>query len=656
MGLMKQKVTQLPILSRFSFARPGLPNPGQKRGGQPQVARNPLRAIAPLILLLLLVLLLPTVQADEPVVRLLFFYSYDCEHCQVVINEVLPPLQEKYGAQLEIQSIEISDPDNYEWLLDMEVAYQIPPDKVGIPEVFVGDTALIGEDEIRAHLDETVATYLAAGGVDYPAIPGLLQADTPTPTPGAVVHFWLFYDSHCGPCLTLMEDILPPILAKYEDGQVVVHQNDLERSGYELMRALEKQHGLEYGAMPEIFIGDQVLLGNDEIQGRLGQLIDEYLAQGGAALPEVQATPTTVPTTASDAPLIHLAYFYQTGCRECDRVGLDLRYIQERYPLTVAEFDVREHSALSEWLGERAGVPEDKRLTAPAVFVGNDALIGQEISARSLEALLEKYADSGAPPIWDDFDAAAAEQSIIERFESFGVLTVVFAGLVDGLNPCAFATLVFFVSYLTLSGRKGREVLAVGAAFTIGVFLAYLVVGLGFYKVLDLLGDLLMTLGRWVYGLTALLCAGLAVFSFLDFLKARRGEIGDMALNLPHGLRMRINAIIRRGRHSRAFVAGAFVTGILVSFLELACTGQVYLPTIIFVMSVPAMRAYAMPFLVLYNLLFIAPLVVVFILVWYGTAGTKQLTNFLQQHAATVKLGMALLFAGLAVWLTYTLL
>jgi len=229
---------------------------------------------------------------------------------------------------------------------------------------------------------------------------------------------------------------------------------------------------------------------------------------------------------------------------------------------------------------------------------------------------------------------------------------VVFAGLVDGLNPCAFATLVFFVSYLTLSGRKGREVLMVGAAFTLGVFLAYLVVGLGFYKVLDLLGDLLTTLGRWVYGLTAVLCAALAVFSFNDFLKARRGEIGDMALNLPHSLRMRINAVIRRGRKSQAFVAVAFVTGVVVSFLELACTGQVYLPTIIFAASVPAMRPHAVPFLVLYNLLFILPLVVVFFLVYYGTAGSKQLTRFLQERAAVVKLGMALLFAALATWLT----
>ena len=152
-----------------------------------------------------------------------------------------------------------------------------------------------------------------------------------------------------------------------------------------------------------------------------------------------------------------------------------------------------------------------------------------------------------------------------------------------------------------------------------------------------------------------ILCAVLAVFSFLDFLKARRGEIGDMALNLPHSLRMRINAVIRSGRKSQAFVAGAFVTGVVVSFLELACTGQVYLPTIIFVMSQPEMRVRALTLLVLYNLLFILPLVVVFILAYYGT-GSKQLTNFLQRRAATVKLGMALLFAALAAWLTVAIM
>ena len=57
----------------------------------------------------------------------------------------------------------------------------------------------------------------------------------------------------------------------------------------------------------------------------------------------------------------------------------------------------------------------------------------------------------------------------------------------------------------------------------------------------------------------------------------------------------------------------------------------------------------------LYNLLFILPLVVVFILAYYGTT-SKDLTSFLQKHAAAVKIGMALLFFALAAWLLITVL
>ena len=75
------------------------------------------------------------------------------------------------------------------------------------------------------------------------------------------------------------------------------------------------------------------------------------------------------------------------------------------------------------------------------------------------------------------------------------------AGLVTGVIAVtistAFATLVFFVSYLAVSGRKGGQILLVGGAFTLGVFLAYMLVGLGFYQVLELAGDLIAKLGRW---------------------------------------------------------------------------------------------------------------------------------------------------------------
>jgi cytochrome c biogenesis protein CcdA len=496
----------------------------------------------------------------------------------------------------------------------------------------------------------------------------------------AVVRAVYFTSAECPHCKAVFDEVLTPLRETHGahlQVKLVDISNPSEPGGinpiaYEMLIRAEEMFDVspEEQGLPMIVVGERALTGEGAIRERLAGLIDEYLKSGGTSWPDIPGLAEFASEMGDSDPgsgagedcgldedmceapaPVWMAYFYEVGCQECSRAEYDIRYVESKYPqVMVQEYNAQSDAALIEWLGARFDVPEAQRLATPALFVGDDYLIGAEITSEAVSALVEEYAATGTQRVWSDFDVEEAEQNIVARFESFGVLTVAFAGLVDGLNPCAFATLAFFVSYLALSGRQGKEILIVGAAFTLGVFLAYLSVGFGFYKVLDLLGDLLTTLGRWVYGLTGLFCAALAVFSFLDFLKARRGDIGDMALNLPHALRMRINAVIRKGRRSRAFVAGSFVTGIAVSFLELACTGQVYLPTIIFVVSQPQLQARAVMFLVLYNLLFIMPLVVVFVLAYYGT-GSKQLTRFLERRAATVKLGLTLLFAALATWL-----
>jgi cytochrome c biogenesis protein CcdA len=235
---------------------------------------------------------------------------------------------------------------------------------------------------------------------------------------------------------------------------------------------------------------------------------------------------------------------------------------------------------------------------------------------------------------------------------NFGLLTVLGAGLIDGLNPCAFATLVFFVSYLAFTGRRGRDVLFVGISFTLGVFLTYLLVGVGLLKVVQSL-SFFSSLGRWVYLLTALLCVALAVLTFRDYSRARKGQQSDMTLSLPTSLRRRINKVIRESAQMRAFVAVAFFTGFVVSLLELACTGQVYLPTIIYVMSQPDLAGQAFLYLLLYCLMFILPLVVVFVLSYFGTT-SEQLGQFINRHTSTIKLLTGFLFVGLTLWMTWT--
>ena len=624
-------------------------------------------SIVTLVLAALLLGMVPAVRADEPVVRAVLFWAESCPHCHEVMDHVIPPLEEKYGDQLEVRTIEISDPDNYPlWVAAME-AFQVPPGSQGVPMLFIGDAVLVGSREIPEQLPGLIEQHLAAGGVDYPDVPGLKDAPEPVleataGPPRSVVQMYFFYDRLCGECVLVEEEVLAPLKERLGE-QLLVKRVDVETStdNYNLLRGLERQYGLERGAMPVVFIGQEALAGETAVRERLPGLVEEYLAAGGTTLPELTATPTPVPTPAVDPEpetepsQIHLAYFYQPGCPECDRVQLALNYLKDQYPqLNVCTLDVREQATLCEWLGEQTGVPVGKRLTAPAVFVGDDALVGDDLHPSSLEALLARYAESGTRPICTGDVSDEVVSTIVERFRSFGLATVLVAGLVDGLNPCAFATLVFFISYLAFMGRKGREVLIAGGAFALGVFLTYLGVGFGVLKFLATL-PFLDVASRWIYGITAVLCFLLAIGSLYDWLKARRGKTSEMRLKMPTRLRRWVNRAIREGSGTRFLAPVTFVTGVVVSIIELACTGQVYLPTILFVLGVPEMEARATFYLVLYNLMFVLPLVVVFALVYFGTT-SEQLGLLIHRHTAKVKLATAGLFFLLAGWMVVTLI
>ncbi len=114
--------------------------------------------------------------AAEPVVRAVIFYSPVCGHCQKVISEDFPPLFEKHGSQLQIIGVNTADAAGgalFDAACDM---CNIPPESRGVPLLVVADVCLVGSLDIPTQLPGLVEQYLDAGGVEWPAIPGLAEA------------------------------------------------------------------------------------------------------------------------------------------------------------------------------------------------------------------------------------------------------------------------------------------------------------------------------------------------------------------------------------------------------------------------------------------------------------------------------------------------
>lgn len=114
-------------------------------------------------------------QETPPVVRAVLFYSPTCSHCQHVIEDVLPPLYDQYGSQLQI--IGVSTLESEGWALYQVAAerFSVPKEQQVVPTLIVGETVLIGADEVAEQFPGIIQAGLSAGGVALPDIPGLFE-------------------------------------------------------------------------------------------------------------------------------------------------------------------------------------------------------------------------------------------------------------------------------------------------------------------------------------------------------------------------------------------------------------------------------------------------------------------------------------------------
>ncbi len=490
------------------------------------------------------------------------------------------------------------------------------------------------------------------------------------------IDVYFFYSKSCEHCEEVRENFLPPIKRQYA-ANLVVRELEIEDNldNYEKLLEMEEEYNDVGNEIPVVFIGDRVL-GGDEVEEQFLPYLKELLSKIDVdTTPDTSTTeqppissadsveqPTEPQPTDKKYP-VFLAYFWEPGCQHCARVTYDLQLLEKRHPtLIVKDWSIKEREAkrLAEALAFRLHVPEELHMATPAVFLSDTAFVANQISFRAIdEAITRLESVPDADTTWKatEEELETAEGRILTRFKGLELLPVLAAGLLDGVNPCAFGAIIFFVTFLTIVERKRREILMVGIAFTSSVFLTYFLIGAGFLKFLQVL-PFIKTIARWVYVATGVLAIALGLLSIFDFFRSRKGQFGDMVLQLPDSIKKRIHKVIiteNEPRARRNIILAAVSTGFFVSVLELACTGQVYLPTIIYVMGVPGLKAAAYFFLFLYNFMFIIPLVSVFAVVYYGTT-SEELTGFLKRNTPVIKLLTALMFFAMAYFLWRTVL
>ncbi len=361
---------------------------------------------------------------------------------------------------------------------------------------------------------------------------------------------------------------------------------------------------------------------------------------------------------------LELNYFFTPTCHICHEVREKIiSQIEQKYNdkvlINFRDINAIENLELLLALKEKYGLPESG--SVPFAHFSGRLLSGKKEISESLIRLIDDELAKGQPEKREN-----PTMDLLKHFFSFTPVTVISAGLIDGVNPCAFTVIVFFISFLALQGYRKRRLAVVGLFFIFSVFLTYLLIGLGMFLFLRSLGGL-WVVARKIFNLgIGSLSMVFGIMAVADFIKFKiSGKTEGMSLQLPPAIKNQIHRVI--GMHYRKdkavspgaqsgaifkLIITAVVTGFLVSILEGLCTGQMYLPTIVSVLKTTSIKIKAFAYLVLYNLMFILPLFVIFLCALMGTT-SEDFTRFLNKHFLATKVLMAVLFFVLGIYLVW---
>jgi cytochrome c biogenesis protein CcdA len=274
----------------------------------------------------------------------------------------------------------------------------------------------------------------------------------------------------------------------------------------------------------------------------------------------------------------------------------------------------------------------------PVVFLKDKYYIGDEPIISNLYNDLSRQVSSECPAL-ESVDAIgeSGNTSPMEKLGALSLITVIGAALVDSINPCAIAVLLILMGALLASGDRKRSLRA-GLAFTISIYIAYFLFGLGLFSALQISG-----LSYLFYKIIGVLAILIGLANIKDFFWY--GGAG-FAMEIPKAWRPKLKELL--GAVTSPF--GAFLMGFLVCLFELPCTGGPY----IFILGLLAERSTMMasiPILLLYNLFFILPLIIITIAIYFGFASVEKTTAWKDNNIKILHLiaGLVMLILGLLV-------
>ena len=214
---------------------------------------------------------------------------------------------------------------------------------------------------------------------------------------------------------------------------------------------------------------------------------------------------------------------------------------------------------------------------------------------------------------------------------------VVVSALIDGINPCAFSVLLLTIAFLFNIGKLRSSVIKIGSTYIFGIFVAYLLIGLGILQALHFFNT-----PHFMAKVGALLLIALGVLSIINELFPKF----PIKLKIPHFAHHKMAQMMEKASLPTAFLLGA-----LVGLCEFPCTGGPYL-MILGLLHDQSTYLPGLGYLIFYNIIFVLPLVIILLISGNESVVTK-VQSWQQKDRKLMRWGggLAMIILGMLIFL-----
>lgn len=351
-----------------------------------------------------------------------------------------------------------------------------------------------------------------------------------------------------------------------------------------------------------------------------------------------------IETTNTEINTVDLHMFYGQGCPHCSKLRLFLEEMQSEYPsLVVHEHEVYHNQDGRELFEEMANNYGREIGGVPTVFIDDKVIVGfsnelgKNIETEINRCLttdcgdpIDKTSSHNVEEISGDASPTPEEKDVTK---SLTIPIVVSAAAVDAINPCAFAVLIILMT-AALSIANKKRALKFGLAFTVSIYISYFLIGLGLFSALQATG-----LSHGFYIIVTILAVIVGLLNVKDYFWYGKGFL----MEVPLSWRPAMKKLLK----SATSPWGAFLVGFAVSLFELPCTGGPYI-VILGLLAKEVTRSTGILYLLLYNLVFVAPLIILSFIIYKGLSSTETLEKIRQEKIKVLHLIAGILMLAIA--------